>query len=46
MWYLDIGCSNHMMGDKDIFIDIDPSFDSKVRLENEEYVEVKDKRSI
>jgi transposase InsO family protein len=46
VWYLDSGCSNHMTGDKDAFIDIVPSFGSKVKLGNGEYVEVEGKGSI
>lgn len=46
VWYLDSGCSNHMTGDKEAFIDIDPSFGSKVKLGNGEFVEVEGKGSI
>jgi predicted amidophosphoribosyltransferase len=46
VWYLDSGCSNHMTGDKDAFIDIVPTFGSKVKLGNGEYVEVEGKGSI
>ena len=46
IWYLDSGCNNHMTGDKNAFIDVDPSFGSKVKLGNGEYVEVEGKGSI
>lgn len=32
MWYLDIGCSNLMCGDKDAFSDLDESFRSSVKF--------------
>ncbi|KAK2412543.1 hypothetical protein QL285_047724 [Trifolium repens] len=46
VWYLDSGCSNHMTGKKEAFINIDSSFGSKVKLGNGEHVEVKGKGSI
>ncbi|KAI5416379.1 hypothetical protein KIW84_041446 [Lathyrus oleraceus] len=46
VWYLDSGCSNHMTGKKEAFINIDSSFGSKVKLVNGEHVEVKGKGSI
>ena len=46
VWYLDSGCSSHMMRDKDAFIDMDSSFGSKVKLGNGEFVEVEGKGSI
>ncbi|KAI5417614.1 hypothetical protein KIW84_042290 [Lathyrus oleraceus] len=46
VWYLDSGYSNHMTGKKEAFINIDSSFDSKVKLGNGEHVEVKGKGSI
>jgi len=46
VWYLDNGCSNHMTGDKEAYIGIDPSFGSKVKLRNGEFVEVEGKGSI
>jgi len=36
VWYLDNNCNNHMMGDKDAFIDMESSFGSKVKLGNGE----------
>ncbi|PNX98609.1 T-complex protein 1 subunit delta [Trifolium pratense] len=41
VWYLDSGCSNHMTGKKEAFINIDSSFGLKVKLGNGEHVEVK-----
>src|ERR1051325_11706261 len=41
VWYLDSGCSNHMTGQKEAFINIGSSFGSKVKLGNGEHVEVK-----
>ncbi|KAH9723491.1 hypothetical protein KPL70_007130 [Citrus sinensis] len=32
LWYLDSGCSNHMTGERDIFISLDQSFNSLVKL--------------
>lgn len=46
VWYLDSGCSNHMTGKKEAFINIDSSFGSKVKLRKGEHVEVKGKGSI
>ena len=46
VWYLDSGYSNHMTADKDIFLDMDSSFNSKVKLRNGDHVEIKGKGSI
>ncbi|XP_050889637.1 uncharacterized protein LOC127094920 [Lathyrus oleraceus] len=43
VWYLDNGCSNHMPGKKEAFVNIDYSFGSKVKFGNGEHVEVKRK---
>ena len=32
VWYLDSGCSNHMTGNRDIFVELDQSFTSQVKL--------------
>ncbi|GAU43961.1 hypothetical protein TSUD_283880 [Trifolium subterraneum] len=34
-WYLDSGCSNHMIGNKDWLYEFDPSFRDSVRLGND-----------
>jgi hypothetical protein len=44
-WFLDSGCSNHMTSEKEIFVDIDTSFNSKVKMGNGAVVEVKGKGS-
>ena len=46
VWHLDSGCSNHMTSDEGVFLDMDHSIRSKVRLENGEDVEIKGKGSI
>lgn len=46
MWYFDSGCSNHMTGKKEAFINIDSSFGSKVKLGNGVHVEIKVKGNI
>ncbi|KAI5405505.1 hypothetical protein KIW84_052333 [Lathyrus oleraceus] len=43
VWYLDSGCSNHITGKKEAFINIDSLFGLKVNLGNGEHVEVKGK---
>lgn len=45
-WFLDSGCSNHMTLKKEIFIDIDTSFNSKVKMGNGDVVDVKGKGSV
>ncbi|XP_058211190.1 uncharacterized protein LOC131323421 [Rhododendron vialii] len=32
VWYLDSGCSNHMTGNRDIFVELDQNFASQVKL--------------
>nr|GEX54536.1 hypothetical protein [Tanacetum cinerariifolium] len=34
LWFLDSGCSNHMCGNKDRFVDLDSSFSTSVKLGN------------
>lgn len=46
VWYLDSSCSNHMTLEKDIFLDMDNSFISKVKMGNGVVVDVKGKGSI
>ncbi|XP_060182192.1 uncharacterized protein LOC132611845 [Lycium barbarum] len=33
-WFIDSGCSNHMYGNKELFVDLDESFKAMVRLGN------------
>jgi len=33
-WFLDFGCSNHMCGKKDYFIDFDDNYKNNVKLDN------------
>lgn len=40
VWYMYNVCCNHIIGDKNAFIDIDPSCGSKVKSGNGENVEV------
>ncbi|XP_038904297.1 uncharacterized protein LOC120090652 [Benincasa hispida] len=42
-WLVDSGCTNHMTSDKELFKDLDKSFKSRVKIENDEYFEVKGK---
>uniref|UniRef100_A0A5B7B4M6 Retrovirus-related Pol polyprotein from transposon TNT 1-94 n=1 Tax=Davidia involucrata TaxID=16924 RepID=A0A5B7B4M6_DAVIN len=46
VWYLDSGCSNHMTGDKSIFLDMDTSINSQVRMGNGALVCAKGKGTI
>lgn len=43
VWYMYNVCCNHIIGDKNAFIDIDPSCGSKVKSGNGENVEVQGK---
>jgi hypothetical protein len=45
-WFLDSGCSNHMTPEKKIFLDIDTSFHSKVKMRNGVVVDVKGKGNV
>lgn len=45
-WYIDSGCSNHIIGDKSIFSKLDSSFKSQVKLGNGALVEVEGKGTI
>lgn len=40
VWYLDSGCSNHMTGNKNLFLDIDKSMTSEVRMGDNNRVKV------
>ncbi|XP_048139602.1 uncharacterized protein LOC125316165 [Rhodamnia argentea] len=42
-WLVDSGCTNHMTSDEKLFIDLDKSLKSGVRIGNGEYLEVKGK---
>lgn len=35
IWFLDSGCSNHMCGKRDIFIDMDNSFKESLKMGND-----------
>ena len=46
MWFLDSGCSNHMTGDNRIFVEIDTSSNSQVKMGNGALVQSKGKGTI
>ncbi|XP_059650735.1 uncharacterized protein LOC132296564 [Cornus florida] len=46
VWFLDSGCSNHMTGDKNIFLEIDSSSNSQVRIGNGALFQAKGKGTI
>lgn len=39
-WFLDSGCSNHMSGDKELFVSMDEKFKHSVKLGNNKRMEV------
>jgi hypothetical protein len=39
-WYLDLGCSNHMSRNKELFYTMDESFKSKIKVGDEKELEV------
>ena len=43
LWFLNIGCSNHMIGRKNWFIDLDMSIKTKVRFVDNSVVVVEGK---
>ncbi|GAU15733.1 hypothetical protein TSUD_235460 [Trifolium subterraneum] len=45
-WYVDSGCSNHMIGNKDWLYDFDPSFRDSVRLGNDAKMSVMGKGNV
>lgn len=45
-WFLDSGCSNHMIGDKKWFIKLNEFFREMVKLGNNSKMDVKGKRNI
>ncbi|KAK3033368.1 hypothetical protein RJ639_034418 [Escallonia herrerae] len=46
VWFLDSGCSNHMAANKNVFLDMDSTFKSHVKLGNGALVEAKGKGTI
>ncbi|GKV47387.1 hypothetical protein SLEP1_g54294 [Rubroshorea leprosula] len=45
-WFLDTGCTNHMCGKKEFFVDLDESYRSKVKFADESTVPVMGKGRI
>nr|XP_025884771.1 uncharacterized protein LOC112940700 [Solanum lycopersicum] len=45
-WYVDSVCTNHMTGDEKVFLSINNSITTKVKMENEALVDAKDKGTI
>ncbi|KAK2996036.1 hypothetical protein RJ640_002196 [Escallonia rubra] len=46
MWFLDSGCSNHMAREKSIFLDMDSTVNTKVKLGNGSIVQAQGKGTI
>ena len=46
LWYLDLGCSNHMTGNKSIFSDFNENFRENVKLGNDSSISVMGKGSV
>ncbi|RVW40547.1 Retrovirus-related Pol polyprotein from transposon TNT 1-94 [Vitis vinifera] len=46
VWFLDNGCTNHMTGNKNIFLDMDTTINSQVKMGNGDLVNVKRKDTI
>ena len=46
VWFLDSGCTNHMIGNKNIFLDMDATINSQVKMGNGDLVNVKGKCTI
>ena len=46
IWFLDSGCSNHMIRNRDIFESLDTSIKSKLKLGNDNIMEVSGKGTI
>lgn len=46
IWFLDSGCSNHMSGKRDIFVDLDSSFKESVKIGNDSSLIVQGKGTI
>ncbi|XP_068336582.1 uncharacterized protein [Pyrus communis] len=45
-WFLDSGCSNHMSGNKEVFIEMDDSFRESAKLGNDSSLSVKGKGKV
>jgi len=45
-WYLDRGCTNHMCGKKELFADLDDSFRTKVKFDDDWFIPVTGKGRI
>ncbi|KAF1860082.1 hypothetical protein Lal_00027935 [Lupinus albus] len=46
MWYLDTGCSNHMCGENNAFYDLDESFRSSVKFDDNSKISVMGKGNV
>ncbi|KAM1882749.1 hypothetical protein ACFX13_004199 [Malus domestica] len=46
IWFLDSGCSNHMCGRREVFIEMDDSFRESVKLGNDSSLSVKGKDKV
>jgi len=46
VWYIDSGCSNHMTGNKKVFVNLNESITSKVRISDDKILFVKRKSDI
>ncbi|RVW84529.1 Retrovirus-related Pol polyprotein from transposon TNT 1-94 [Vitis vinifera] len=46
VWFLDSGCTNHMTGNKNIFLDMDTTINSQVKMGNGDLVNVKGKGTV
>ncbi|KAL0461981.1 UNVERIFIED_CONTAM: hypothetical protein Slati_0085700 [Sesamum latifolium] len=46
IWYVDSGCSNHMSGNKEMFVDLDESYSSEVKLGNGKSLKISGKGAI
>ncbi|KAL4554001.1 hypothetical protein LXL04_039876 [Taraxacum kok-saghyz] len=46
LWFLDSGCSNHMCGNKERFVDLDPAFSNTVKLGNNTRMAVEGKGNL
>ena len=45
-WFLDLGCSNHMSGDRTMFNELDEKLQHKVKLGNNTKMDVMGKGSV